>query len=173
VRWFLLLGLFVAAVLATAGGAGIEAERTVPCSEAIATTRFPYVGSNKPHDQYRLVLASVSVPPAHASQGAFPSGMTAWPFFRKSGMVIPATGVAVTITVPPAWRQRLAISWGNAQSRVFSSIRLAGCSGSDAKRGRAFAGGFFLRSRSACVPLVFRVGSRRETVWFGIARRCR
>ena len=162
-----------AAAVASLSEAAVEAERTVPCSEAIGATRFPYLGSNQRRLQYRLVLASVSVPPAYLRQQAFPSGRAAWPYFKKSGMVIRATGEAVTITVPLAWRQRVAISWGNAQPRVFSSIRLAGCSGGDAKSGRAFAGGFFLRSRSACVPLTFRVGSRRQIVWFGLARRCR
>jgi hypothetical protein len=38
--------------------------------------------------------------------------------------------------------------------------------------GYAYAGGFFLRAPSACVPLVLAVGSRRQTVWFGIERRC-
>ena len=37
----------------------------------------------------------------------------------------------------------------------------------------AYAGGFFLRSPSVCVPLIFRVGARSATVRFGIGRRCR
>ena len=39
-------------------------------------------------------------------------------------------------------------------------------------QGYAYSGGFFLRSRAACVPLVFRVGSRSAVVRFGVGRRC-
>jgi hypothetical protein len=35
-----------------------------------------------------------------------------------------------------------------------------------------FAGGFSLRDRSACVPLVIQVGSQSRTVRFGVGRRC-
>ena len=34
-----------------------------------------------------------------------------------------------------------------------------------------YAGGFYLRSPSACLPLVFRVGRRSETVRFGIGQQ--
>jgi len=34
------------------------------------------------------------------------------------------------------------------------------------------AGGFLLSSRSVCVPPVFRVGKRSETVRFGLGRHC-
>ena len=36
----------------------------------------------------------------------------------------------------------------------------------------AYAGGFYLRTPSACVPLVFRVGKRSATVWFGLGQAC-
>jgi hypothetical protein len=65
----------------------------------------------------------------------------------------------------------VAISWGNGGNGVFQSIRLAGCTyGRDV--GDAYAGGFFLRTRADCVPLVFRVGTRSTVVRFGIGRRC-
>jgi hypothetical protein len=76
----------------------------------------------------------------------------------------------VTVTVPKAWRNRLAISWGNRPG-FFSTIRIASCSAGP-KPWNAYAGGFHLRSRSACVPLVFRVGRRSATVRFGLGRRC-
>jgi hypothetical protein len=62
--------------------------------------------------------------------------------------------------------------WGNNVRRVFHTIRIAACE-RIRKQGNAYPGGFFLRSPAACVPLAFSVESRRQTVWFGIGRRCR
>ena len=36
----------------------------------------------------------------------------------------------------------------------------------------AYAGGFLLGARGACVPLVFQVGRERQVVRFGIRVRC-
>ena len=135
-------------------------QRTIPCGELVKIVRFPYLG-------YRLVIGAVSVPRAYGR--AYPRA-GAWPYFAKGGVVV-KSGTSVTITVPPAWRKQVAISWGNNVHRVFHTIRIAACS--HIYRGYAYAGGFFLRQPSACVPLVFAVGGRRQTVWFGIGRRCR
>lgn len=137
--------------------------RTVPCGQAIDHPRFPYRS-----DGYRLVLNTFSVPPAYLRQVVHVGGT--WPYWRKTGLVIRAGAPAVTITVPPAWRSRAAIIWGNAGNPA-SSLRFASCAGR-AGEGRAYAGGFFLRGRSGCVPLVFRVGARAATVRFGVGCRC-
>jgi hypothetical protein len=112
----------------------------------------------------------VSVPPAFLEQ-VVPTGRTPWTHFSKRGMVV-RSGRAVTVTVPLAWRHRVGIVWGNSGRGIFGSIRFAAC-GSDPSRGNAYAGGFYLRRPSECVPLVFRAGYRRQTVWFGVGRRCR
>jgi hypothetical protein len=139
-------------------------QRTVPCGEIIKTTGFPYPGNPR-----RPALGAVSVPPAYLR--AYPTLETPWRYFAKSGMVV-KSGTSVTISVPSAWRNRVGISWGNNVHRVFHTIRIAPCSRIP-KRGYAYAGGFRLRRPSACAPLVFAVGGRRQTVWFGIGRRCR
>jgi hypothetical protein len=145
-------------------------QRTIPCNEAIFHTPFPRLGSSNPRDQARLVLDSVMAPPAYLLQ-TFPTGETPWRYFSKRGLVV-KNGKSVIVTVPLAWRQRVGVSWGNAGHGVFHTIRIAAC-GSDPKRGNAYAGGFLLRSSSACVPLVFIVGNRQQKVWVGIGRRCR
>jgi hypothetical protein len=53
----------------------------------------------------------------------------------------------------------------------FSSVRFTGC-GSNPRSGNAYAGGFYLASPSACVPLLVRVGTRSRTVRFGIGQTC-
>jgi hypothetical protein len=163
--------IVVLAVLAAAFGpawvttaAGTHpAVRTVPCSQVIDHPKFPYRSGG-----YRLVLGAFSVPPAYLRQVVHVGGT--WPYWRKAGLVIRADAPAVTVTVPRAWRSRAAIIWGNAASPV-GSLRFASCAGR-ASQGRAYAGGFYLRARSGCVPLVFRVGARSATVRLGVARRC-
>lgn len=169
----LLLVLSVTAGLALGASAAFasdEPQRTIPCEEIIESTRFPDVGSSKPGYRLRTVLGAVSVPPAYVEQ-VFETRSRPWTYFSKHGLVARADGRPVTITVPRAWRTRAGIVWGNAGHRVFHTIRLAGC-GSEPARGNAYAGGFFLRRPSACVPLVFRVGSVSRTVWFGLGERC-
>ena len=169
-----ILALLVAA-LGTASALGARAPdsvrgRTVPCGEIIDVTPFPQWGNAQPQYRNRLVLDAISVPPAFLQQVS-PSGETPFRYFSKWGMVVRSDVRSVTVTVPARWRDRAAISWGNAGHGVFQTIRFAGC-GHGESVGNAYAGGFFLRSRSACVPLTFRVGNRAATVRFGIGRRC-
>jgi len=163
------VGLLCAAG-ALASAASPSPGRTVPCRESIDGTKFPYVGSSRPQYRYRLVLGAVSVPPVYLAQ-VVPTGERPWAYWRKAGLVVRADGQAISVSVPPAWRGRAGVTWGNGGNGVFASLRIAGCPGG-AARGLAYAGGFYLRTRSACLPLVFRVGKRSETVRFGIGRRC-
>jgi hypothetical protein len=144
-------------------------QRVVPCSESIHTTRFPYVGSPRRDSRYRLVLDVVSVPPRYLKQ-VVATNERPWSHWRKAGLVVRA-GSELTVSVPHAWRSQVAIVWGNGGHGVFSSVHFVGC-GSNPHFGNAFAGGFYLRSRSACLPLLFRTGKRAAMVRFGIGRRC-
>jgi hypothetical protein len=155
---------------ALAGAGSSTSGRTVPCGESIDLTRFPYVGDRRPRYRYRLVLGAVSVPPAYLAQ-VVATGETPWAYWRKAGLVLRAGGPVVRIGVPRAWRSRAGIAWGYGNRGVFDSLRVTGCPGT-AERGIAYSGGFYLRSPTACLPLVFRVGGRSETVRFGIGRRC-
>jgi hypothetical protein len=156
-----LVGLLL---LLAAGTASTSASsvRTVPCDERIDRTRFPYA-------QYRVVLGSVSVPPGYLQQ-VVPTRTRPWAYWRKAGLVVRAGSPTVTVSVPRTWRRRAAITWGN-NSGVVTSLRIAGCEG-EPTVGYAYAGGFFLRASSACVPLTFSAGGRSATVRFGIGRRC-
>ena len=147
-----------------------SAQRLIPCSESIDRTKFPYLGSSKPRNRYRLVLKAVSVPPRYLEQ-VVATHERPWAYWSKAGLVVRAGSHGVSVSVPPAWRSRAAIVWGNGGYGVFNSIRFARC-GSDRHVGNAYAGGFYLRSKSACLPLTVRVGTRTATVRFGIGRKC-
>jgi len=164
---------FVALVPAVA--VGVVARTTspphdVPCDEIIHHTKFPYRSGG-----YRLVLGVVSVPPAYLGQ-IVPTKHKPWVYWRKAGLVIRADSARVSVIVPKAWRKRVAITWGNSTG-IVSSLRIPGCpaplSGEQPRGGNAYAGGFYLRSRSACVPLIFGVGKRRATARFGLGRVCK
>ena len=164
----------VALALAAAAAASSRlplqsAPHAVPCSEIIDFTKWAYLGSTDPRYRYRSALRVVSVPPEFISQVVHLRDGT-WPYWTKAGLVVRAGRGPVTVSVPPAWRRRAAITWGG-NTGIASSLRIARC-GSDPNRGNAYAGGFYLRSRSACLPLVFRAGSRSTTLRFGLGRRC-
>ncbi len=161
-------------MLATGGAfAGSARSRTVPCSESIDGTRFPYVGASGPSLRNRLVLGAVSAPPAYLEQTPSPTGERPWRYFSKSGLVVRAgRREPVFVSVLPRWRDRAAIAWGYGGHGVFSSLEITGCPGL-ANQGYAYSGGFYLRSRSACVPLHFQVGQRSAILRFGVGQRCR
>jgi hypothetical protein len=127
---FAIGGLMVALLSAAAqvGAAPSSAvalrARTVPCKESIAGTRFPYLGSNKPQERYRLVLGVISAPRAFLRQIIHGNGTRDLPYFFKAGLVIRRGTKDVLVTVPRAWRDRAAIAWGNeamASSTGFAS----------------------------------------------------
>jgi len=161
----LLLPLAAAAAAgagtASAGAAG-AAVPGVPCFAAIGHAK------SGRQNGYRVVLGTVSVPPGYLQQ-IVPTHTAPWRYWRKAGLVIRTGGSPVAVSVPRAWRKRVAITWGN--TGPVGALRIEGCP-PPANAWSAYAGGFYVRSPS-CVPLVFRVGHRTATVWFGVGRRCR
>jgi hypothetical protein len=135
---------------------------TVPCSNIAGTQSGPHANGN------RLVLGVISAPPAYVGRSRT-SSESQWPFRTRSGIAMRAAGEAVTVSVPAAQRGRVAIRWGGT-GPVFA-LRFEPCT-PPRNTWNGYAGGFLLRSRSACVPLVFTVGSQKAVVRFGIGRQC-
>jgi hypothetical protein len=111
----------------------------------------------------------VDPPPAYIPQTVKQEGR--WPYWSKAGLVVRADSPPVVVSVPKAWRDRVAIAWGSARPAgvlVFPSCPPASSLGG----WNPYSGGFLLRSKSACVPLVFRVATKTATVRFGVGRRC-
>jgi hypothetical protein len=118
----------------------------------------------------RLVLGVVAVPPVHLPQ-TVETGDARWPWWTKSGLVVRADSPPVLVTVPPRFRKRVAIGWG--QIEATSSLRIETCPPLSRPEGwNPYSGGFQLRSRAACVPLTFTVAGRSATVRFGVGKRC-
>src|ERR1017187_4992217 len=72
----------------------------------------------------------------------------------------------VLITVPETGRRRAGIGWGNNLGAV-SSLRLLSCP-RQLGAWNVYAGGFYLRSPSGCVRLVFHIGRQTVTLSFAI-----
>lgn len=118
----------------------------------------------------RVVLGVVAVPPAYIPQ-TVRVGEGRWPYWSKSGLVVRADSPPVLVRVAGTAWPRAAISWGDGGPA--GALRIASCPRSSSLGAwNPYAGGFLLRTRSACVPLEFRVGERTASVRFGVGRRC-
>jgi hypothetical protein len=136
---------------------------TVACDEAIGHEKSGRL------DGYRIVLGVVSVPPPYLTQ-VVPTGSQPWRYWRKAGLGIRAgSRPAVMVSVPKAWRKRVAITWGS--TGTVGALRIGRCP-PPRTAWYGYAGGFYIRFPSACVPLIFRVGQRTGTVRFGLGRPC-
>jgi hypothetical protein len=133
-----------------------------PCGLPVANEAKPTAG--------RIVLGVISIASGAVVQPAVRVDQGWWRYWQKTGLEIRAGSQAVTITVPKAWRTRAAITWG-VNVGIVSTLRLPGCRAAPGTW-NAYAGGFYLRSSSACVPLVFDVGQRSTVVPIGVGRRC-
>jgi hypothetical protein len=166
----ILLVLAMAALGGAAAGAEGLSTATRPanvvtmgCDQIIGTAKTG-------HDAgYRVVLGVVSAPPAALPGVVRVPEFSPFPYWRKAGTVIRASRKPVTVSVPKAWRRRVRIGWGNPASPA-SVVRFAACPSTRSWNG--YAGGFFLRAHSACVPLAFAVGGRRATLRFGLGQHC-
>ena len=159
----LLAAVIVALAFTAATTSAASSPRVVRCESIVQPSgTFTW----KPE---RVVLGVAAVPPAYIPQ-TVETGTLPWRFWSKSGLVIKANSPPVDVSVPRRWRARVAIGWGN---RDGSHLRFAPCPPSSALGDwNPYTGGFYLRSRAACVPLTFTVAGRSTTVRFGVGKRC-
>lgn len=165
VRVALLVVSVAAAAVAAASEPRAASSPVVSCADVIDRVASGTLGG------YRVVLGTFSVPAPFISQTE-PNRDGRWRFWSKAGLVVrTGAGAPVSVTVPPAWRRRVAVGWGNAAGES-SVVRFDRCKGDGPKRWNAYAGGFGLRARSECFPLEFTLGTSKATLWFGVGRRC-
>lgn len=119
----------------------------------------------------RNVLGAVWAPPKNVPGTVKVPPSDGFSYWSKAGIWIHASDtVVVTVSVPKAWRDKARIGWG-APATAAAAVRFEPCRSLGAAWD-GYAGGFMLRDKSACVPLVFTVGNRRATLWFGVGRHC-
>ncbi len=170
-RHFRLVTLAISLALLGALAAGAmarpapSAEPTVSCDRVVLHSRSGAA------DGFRILLGAVSVPGSrHLAADAVVTSDRRWRYYRNAGIAIRAGTSAVNVSVPEGWRQRVAVSWGD--SPASSSLDFAPCERSGRGAWNAYSGGFHLRARGDCVPLVVTVGGMSTTVRVGVGRAC-
>jgi hypothetical protein len=165
----LVLLLALACLMALAVGAGGSAAQPGGRAGAVVTVSCRDANLREPNGvQRRVVLGVVSVPPVYVPQ-VVRYQSDGWAYWSKWGLSIQAGNRPVRISVPKAWRRRVGIGWGGAGP--YSALRFEACS-PPPTFWNVYTGGFSLRDRSVCVPLLIQVGNQSRTVRFGVGRRC-
>lgn len=154
-------------------GAGCEAAKsslvplsTVNCASTTVTSPFPV-----PRSVYREVLGAVLVPLRYQPKADITASPNKqWPFSMKMVIFIHQRTRPVLASIPKRLRSHVAMMWGTTPPS--SAVRFTSCSttglGAD-----GWTGSLFLKSRSPlCVPILFSIGRRHESVPFGIGRHC-
>jgi hypothetical protein len=156
----------VAAGAALTVAHGAASPVTVPCTDVIDESKAPLEPT---------ILGAAMTPPRVPSPVAIPEPRP-WRYWVKTPLLVRGGSPALTISVAPGWRSRAAIVWGSGHIGPQPSLLVQRCPRAPFQRPaytwNVYAGGFFLRSRSACVPLEFSTAGRRTTVHVSIAGGC-
>lgn len=151
--------------------AGAQARTQQPAEPTVSCDRIVLRARSGAEDGFRVLLGAVSVPGArHLADRSASKPSRPWRYYRNAGIAIRAGTTAVSVSVPDGWRDRVAVSWGD--SPASSSLRFAPCGRSPAGAWNSYSGGFHLRTRGDCVPLIVRVGGMSTTVRVGVGRAC-
>jgi hypothetical protein len=158
-------------VLLGTAAAVAEAQTAASADATVSCDRIVLRGGPGAEDGFRILLGAVSVPGSrHLAHRAAATNNPHWRYYRNAGIAIRAGTSAVSVTVPEGWRDRVAISWGD--SPASSSVNFAPCERSRAGVWNSYSGGFHLRTRGDCVPLLVTVGGMSTTVRIGVGRAC-
>jgi hypothetical protein len=158
-----------AAALPAAGG--VTPTAVLPCADQINA-------SSGPAPARTLVLGRVAL----STRDALGAGLLRDEpdpearYFAKDGLNIRA-GASFELVVPPEWRGRLSLGWGNPAQRT-THLRVAACrwmtspsQSSPPGTWLGFAGGYWV-PRPACVAVLVRAGHQQRRVRIGIGVAC-
>lgn len=161
----MLLGASGASAAALAVPRTEAPEPTVPCDEIVLRSRTGV------EEGARVLLGAVSVPADRDVERATrPTRTRTWTYFRHAGIAVRGGAIGVAVAVPEGWRDRVALSWGARPPS--STLRFARCGADPGQTWNAYSGGFYLRSRADCIPLLVRVGGTSTTIRLGLGRAC-
>ncbi|HWL34468.1 MAG TPA: hypothetical protein VNP89_12770 [Gaiellaceae bacterium] len=170
-RHLRLAGFAITVALIGTVTAGAEARAPQSAEPTVACDRIVLRARSGAEDGFRILLGAVAVPGArHLAHNSSATRNRQWRYYRNAGIAIRAGTSAVSVSVPDGWRDRVAVSWGD--SPASSSLRFAPCGGAPARAWNSYSGGFHLRTRGDCVPLLVTVGGMSTTVRFGVGRAC-
>jgi hypothetical protein len=160
--------LALSCLTALAVGAGGSAVKPGGRADGVITVSCRDANLREPNGvQRRVILGVVSVPPLYQAQIRHDQ-QDGWAYSNKAGIAIQAGNRPVRVSVPKAWRKRVAISFG--LGGPLSEERFEACS-PPPTYWNGYVGGFSV-SAPACVPLLIQIGNQSRTVRFGVGRRC-
>jgi hypothetical protein len=158
--------LALACLTALAAGAGGSAAQPGGRAAPVITVSCRDANLREPNGiQRRVILGVVSLPPVYLPQVRH-DRQDGWAYSTKSGVAIQAGNRPVRISVPKAWRKRVAISFG--VGGPLGEERFEACS-PPPTYWNGYVGSFSVKV-PACVPLVIQVGNQSRIVRFGIGR---
>ncbi|MBV9381024.1 MAG: hypothetical protein JOY82_19250 [Streptosporangiaceae bacterium] len=128
-----------------------------------------FVASPGPAAGAQFALGRIYVYAGYSQALVPATGDGPWRYWQKRGILIRAGTGPVTVSVPPSWRQRAAISYGTYG--IVSSLVLTACRQPPGVWD-GYAGGIYLRAAASCVPLVFATGNRSITIRLSVAGHC-
>jgi len=157
--------LFLAAFAAAGASAAAAGSQTPVVSCWNATP----VGSSPGPAAPRIVLGRLAMAPAQLPYVIRRSDVRPFRWWSKAPLAIRPDTPGVAISVPRAWRGRVAFTYGNVGPAV-SAVRFAGCRPSGGAW-NAYPGGFFTTTR-VCFPLDVRIAGHATTIRIGMDARC-
>jgi hypothetical protein len=170
----MLAAVCVAALLVSELPAPADASPTsrkvltqVVCEDAITTMANRLV---KPRDVLggRLRRFSDGV-----AQRMADDGTPAFPFFRKTRLVVKAGAGPFTIKLAAGWRGRAAMVWGSPRpDAVTDGVRVVPCRRGDDNGDWVVWTGGFLVQEPGCVPLVVTMGDTRYRARVALGLAC-
>jgi hypothetical protein len=160
-----------AAAVLLSPSAGVARDSASPIATATCDSSIEVDPPPRPGPRDRVVLNRVWVAGRDrvAAPSPQPSGRPPFVYFAKTGLSVRRGSVGALVELPVAWRDRVAIAWGDAGSA--SRIRFLPCRFGPSWI--SYAGGFSFRDKSGgCVPLRVTVGASTRVVLFGVGRAC-
>jgi hypothetical protein len=159
--------LAAALVLAAAGAAAAPApaagSRTVTCRDVVGPTRPRFA------HPWQMALESAAIRNIAPKPTRVKSG--SWRFRSPTGIIVRGYAPPLLVSVAPGWRGRAAIALGRVAPGV--AVRIATCrAANDGKAWNAYRGALYVRAHRDCVPLVFRMGNRVQTLRVGVGAPC-
>jgi hypothetical protein len=128
------------------------------------------VGTQAPPKPMRVVLGAVALAGRPGESRALQTGRDGARLFAKSGLWV-KSGATFTLTVAPATRGRLTMTWGDAGEGNHGVVMTdAGCVAGHAGWVN-YVGGYWI-SHPLCATLVVTSGGRRRSVRIGIGTGC-
>ncbi|HZL54601.1 MAG TPA: hypothetical protein VFC22_03140 [Solirubrobacteraceae bacterium] len=165
----LLAGSATAAALCALAAGAFATTAPIPlvhCDSGQAVPGNPPLGVTP-----RIVLGRLALPAVRHKDVTRRTDVRPFHWWSKAPLAIRAGTTAVALTVPPAWRTRVAITYGDSGPEVAASaLRFQTCPAAGTSW-NAYPGGFFTATR-VCFPLDMTVGHRTTTVQTGTGVRC-